>query len=181
MFKSESNQVLHYLPLSSKCLEKNSNMDVDCESCKKSFWKEWRNTMHLARTYWGIPSESWEIGGQYHPDPRRPQADGGRWYWPPISKDEDGIPQYVRARCMAFTLLLCKLKPHTQLFVLTVKILRFLPVTCITQYASLGGSSRWRVLPNTCRWEAPTGDAYWVIHVTGRVLRFLGVPSYMHP
>ena len=97
------------------------------------------NAMHLARTYWGIPSESWEIGGQYHPDPRRPQADGGRWYWPPISKDEDGIPQYVRARCMAFTLLLCKLKPHTQLFVLTVKILRFLPVTCITQYASLGG------------------------------------------
>ena len=70
--------------------------------------------MHLARTYWGIPSESWEIGGQYHPDPRRPQADGGRWYWPPISKDEDGIPQYVRARCMAFTLLLSKLKPHSQ-------------------------------------------------------------------
>ena len=139
------------------------------------------NAMHLARTYWGIPSESWEIGGQYHPDPRRPQADGGRWYWPPISKDEDGIPQYVRARCMAFTLLLCKLKPHTQLFVLTVKILRFLPVTCITQYASLGGSSRWRVLPNTCRWEAPPGDAYWVIHVTGRIHRFLGAPSYMYP
>ena len=74
----------------------------------------WRNTMHLARTYWGMPSESWKIVGQYHPDPRRPQGNGERWYWPTILKDEDGIPQYVWPRCMAFTLLLSKLKPHIQ-------------------------------------------------------------------
>ena len=99
------------------------------------------NAMHLARTYWGIPSSSFEIGGQYHLPPSACGLRGSGWYWPPISQDSDGIPQYVLARCMAFTLLLCKLKPHTQLFVLTVKILRFLPVTCITQYASLGGAS----------------------------------------
>ena len=124
------------------------------------------NTVWVLRDWKPIPSWSLEAAGRW-----------GKVVLAPISKDKDGIPQYVQARCMAFTLLLCKLKPHTQLFVLTVKILRFLPVTCITQYASLGGSSRWRVLPNTCRWEAPPGDAYWVIHVTGRILRIFIVDT----
>ena len=35
---------------------------------------------------------------------RRPKAGGP--YWTPISKDEDGIPQYVRARLTVLTLLL---------------------------------------------------------------------------
>ena len=30
---------------------------------------------------------------------------------PPISKDEDGIPQYVRARLTVLTLLLAKVEP----------------------------------------------------------------------
>ena len=42
--------------------------------------------------------------GQYQPDPRRPQAERGRVVLPPISKDEDGIPQYVRARLTVITL-----------------------------------------------------------------------------
>ena len=32
---------------------------------------------------------------------------------PPISKDEDGIPQYVRARLTVLTLLLKKLEPSS--------------------------------------------------------------------
>ena len=42
-----------------------------------------------------------------------PEAAGrrGRMVLPPISKDEDGIPQYVRARLTVFTLLFNKLKP----------------------------------------------------------------------
>ena len=58
--------------------------------------------MHLARTYWGIPSLSFEIGGQYHLPPSACGLRGSGWYWPPISQDSDGIPQYVLARCMVF-------------------------------------------------------------------------------
>ena len=58
--------------------------------------------MHLARTYWGIPSSSFEIGGQYHLPPSACGLRGSGWYWPPISQDSDGIPQYVLARCMVF-------------------------------------------------------------------------------
>ena len=57
--------------------------------------------------------------------PSRPAASGDQDGIAPISQDSDGIPQYilarltlfsqyVRARCMAFTLLLSKLKPHIQ-------------------------------------------------------------------
>ena len=60
------------------------------------------NAMHLARTYWGIPSSSFEIGGQYHLPPSACGLRGSGWYWPPISQDSDGIPQYVLARCMVF-------------------------------------------------------------------------------
>ena len=57
----------------------------------------------------------------------------------------------------------------------TVKISRILPVTCITQYASPGGASQRHVLGNTRHREEPPSDAYWVIHVTGRNLRILTV------
>ena len=60
----------------------------------------------LGNTVWVL--RDW---GQYHPEPRRPQAERGRVVLPPISKDEDGIPQYVRARLTVFTLLLTKLEP----------------------------------------------------------------------
>ena len=42
-----------------------------------------------------------------------PQARG--LYWTPISKNEDGIPQYVRARRTVFTLLLIQLEPDNQI------------------------------------------------------------------
>ena len=84
------------------------------------------NTIWVLRDLGSIPSWSPEATG------RR-----GRWYWPPISKDEDGITQYVRARCMAFTLLLSKLKPHTQIIWINSKILRILQVTCITHCYSV--------------------------------------------
>ena len=58
--------------------------------------------MHLAQTYWGVPSFSSEIGGQYHLPPSACGLRGSGWYWPPISQDSDGIPQYVLARCMVF-------------------------------------------------------------------------------
>ena len=70
------------------------------------------NTVSLARTYWGIPSSSFEIGGnttlpcqlqigiQYGPSAygRRSilpnlQPPGFRMVLPPISQDPDGIPQ----------------------------------------------------------------------------------------
>ena len=44
---------------------------------------------------------------------RRPKAGGP--YWTSISKNEDGIPQYVRARCTVFTLLLIQLEPDNQI------------------------------------------------------------------
>ena len=44
------------------------------------------NAMHLARTYWGIPSSSFEIGGQYHLPPSACGLQGSGWYWPPISQ-----------------------------------------------------------------------------------------------
>ena len=45
--------------------------------------------------------------------PRTPEAVGrtGEGGIAPISKDEDGIPQYVRARLTVLTLLLKKLEP----------------------------------------------------------------------
>ena len=60
----------------------------------------------LGNTVWVL--RDW---GQYHPEPRRPQAERGRVVLPPISKDEDGIPQYVRARLTVLTLLFDKLEP----------------------------------------------------------------------
>ena len=50
------------------------------------------NAMHLAWTYWGIPSLSFEIGGQYHLPPSACGLRWSGWYWPPISQDSDGIP-----------------------------------------------------------------------------------------
>ena len=40
-----------------------------------------------------------------------PQARGP--YWTPISKNEDGIPQYVQARRTVLTLLSIQLEPKT--------------------------------------------------------------------
>ena len=59
------------------------------------------NTVSLARTYWGIPSSSFEIGG--NTTLLRPTASGVRgMVLTPFSQDSDGIPQYVLARCMVF-------------------------------------------------------------------------------
>ena len=63
----------------------------------------------LGNTVWVL--RDW---GQYHPEPRRPQAERGKVVLPPISKDEDGIPQYVQARLMVLTLLSNKLEPDTE-------------------------------------------------------------------
>ena len=48
-------------------------------------------------------------------------------------------------------------------------------VSNIDRYFS--SSSNRHVLGNTCHWEEPTSDAYWVIHVTGRNLRILTVST----
>ena len=57
-----------------------------------------------------MPSESWENG--VNTTPRTLEAVGrtGEGGIAPISKDEDGIPQYVRARLTVFTLLLSQLE-----------------------------------------------------------------------
>ena len=78
--------------------------------------------MSLARTYWGIPRD-W---GAIPPKTRRPwngntnrRPKAGGLYWlisgpmgeGGIAPQSLGIPRYVRARLMVFTLLLGKLKP----------------------------------------------------------------------
>ena len=66
------------------------------------------NAMSLARTHWPMPSESWEMGAIPSRSPEaKPTGEGGI---APISKDEDGIGQCVRARLTVLTLLLCKLE-----------------------------------------------------------------------
>ena len=46
---------------------------------------------------------------------RRPQAGGP--YWTPISKNEDGILRYIRARIMVFTLLSIQSEPYNKILV----------------------------------------------------------------
>ena len=79
---------------------KASNLWITMEECGESGEDVLGNTVWVLRDW-----------GQYHPEPRRPQAERGRVVLPPISKDEDGIPQYVRARLTVLTLLFDKLEP----------------------------------------------------------------------
>ena len=71
------------------------------------------NTMSLARTYWGIPSSSFEMGA-IPPSPVG-FASGLRGDIAPISQDSDGIGRCVLPRLTALTLLLSKLKPFKPL------------------------------------------------------------------
>ena len=83
--------------------------------------QKWSNTVSLARTYRGISSEVWEIG-VINMD-RRPKAGGS--YWTPISKTEDGIPRYVRARLAALTLLFIQLEAKSFNHTLLAKFDKF--------------------------------------------------------
>ena len=56
---------------------------------------------------------------------RRPKAGGP--YWTPISKDEDSITQYVRARLTVNTLLLSKLEAYKK----TANLLQFDTEECL--------------------------------------------------
>ena len=56
------------------------------------------NTVSLARTYWGIPSSSFEIGGNTTLPRSAYGLRGSGVVLTPISQDSDGIPQYVLAR-----------------------------------------------------------------------------------